>query len=214
MTIEPYNLFKIYQSINYHFANNNYNYQKYKGNIATTYDTFQNRKDKYSFIKSARYFNNENHAKLFILAVIIGNGIKIGKSLPHITSLVDQDNINTYNIYQGKIDRMQYMYQNDISFLLDYGKHYNINNINNILHGYDNQYPIWHKLVVNNKINIESIIILDIILNFIINIKIKDIYFDQFLYTTKQYKYFININNQFYHKLTKSIFEVSLSEHI
>ena len=202
MTIEPIELYQIYNGIKLHF-NQSYDYIKYQGKSLTNHNQFNQRKDKYAYAYNAKYFKDTQHAKLFILAQIVGNGVKIHNNIPYINDLINQQSIKNYNTYNKKIQSMKYNYINDINILHYIMRDNNIK-LNIILEG-DNQYPIWHNLVIDNKINIESVIILNILLNFFNKILHKDIYFNQFISNATKYQQFIQLDNKYYANLTYNI---------
>lgn len=57
--LAPFQIFKIYHGCFLHYTTN-YDYQKYNGNTSYTEETFNRRRDKYSYHKLAREFADQN----------------------------------------------------------------------------------------------------------------------------------------------------------
>lgn len=68
-----YDAFLVYQGIKLHFTTDSYDYIKYNRTYRCSMETFDKRKDKYSFHKLARKFGTKEELEFFVASVFLSN---------------------------------------------------------------------------------------------------------------------------------------------
>jgi len=68
-----YDAFLMYQGIKLHFTNEAYDYFRYKKTYKCKLETFEKRRDKYSFQKLSRKFSTADELEFFIAAVFLSH---------------------------------------------------------------------------------------------------------------------------------------------
>lgn len=68
-----YDAFLVYQGIKLHFTSDSYDYFKYNKTYKCKVETFENRKDKYSFQKLSRKFGTKEELEYFVATVFFTN---------------------------------------------------------------------------------------------------------------------------------------------
>ena len=150
-----YEAFCLYNSLKLHFNSDSYDYFKYNGKVNTSIDAFENRKDKWHFYKLSRRFANEEQGRDFIVANLVHDpGVWIGH-------LLTEESDVEYRKRQKVIQSLTYTFTNEISLLMRQ------ENPNEFLIVSDGEYPKLLTMLLQNEISLETICILNKILNFI-----------------------------------------------
>ena len=153
-----YETFEIFQSLKLHFTTDKYDFFKYGGKTNVSITNFENRKDKYHFYKLSRKFDNKDVLINFIVANFVEDSAK------WIGDLLLEEAQSNYLKRQKVIQSLSYTFENDCKELFADSK-----NPNDILKTLNGNYPILLTKALRKEIEIETVIILNRILQFISN---------------------------------------------
>ena len=189
--------YKTYLAIKLHFTRKDYDYHKFDGHTRATVESFEKRNDKYFFHKIAKKYPS-NISDFFVANLVNDNSKWVG-------DFVLSDSERTYLSWRKKVDGLWYYFSQDIDTLLKKSQQ----QFDNIFKCPRGQHPILLKCLLAKKVSIESVGILDNLLNFT-NQFDKDIKETIIWPTVKgkiiKYKNFINFNpTQFRLKLKEKL---------
>jgi hypothetical protein len=150
-----YEAFSLYTSLKLHFNSDSYDYFKYNGKVNTSIEAFENRKDKWHFYKLSRRFTNEEQGRDFIVANFVHDpNVWVG-------NLLGEESNVQYRKRQKVIQSLSYTFSNEIALLM------NQESANDTLIVHDGQYPKLLLKLLHDEISLETVCILDKLLNFI-----------------------------------------------
>jgi hypothetical protein len=150
-----YEAFSLYTSLKLHFNSDSYDYFRYNGKVNTSVDAFENRKDKWHFYKLSRRFTNEEQGRDFIVANLVHDpNVWVGNLL------VEESNIQ-YRKRQKVIQSLTYTFTNEIASIMSHKDP----NASFMIH--DGEYPEVLQKLLHDEISIETLCILNKILNFL-----------------------------------------------
>jgi hypothetical protein len=170
-----FDTYKTYLALKQHFTNKNYDFFKYNGKVRASATSYETRKDKYFFEKASKKFKNEEFID-YIVANITRN------SDSWIGNLMQENNQVNYKKWQKVIESMTYTFKEDVGVINEYEE-----NFNNVFKMIDNKHPILFRLYSRGKLSIETMVILDDLVN----------------YSDSWYKYRDNILNDFVDMMRK-----------
>lgn len=148
-----YEAFCLYTGLKLHFTSS-YDFFKYNGKVRVTVDAFDNRKDKYYFHRIARKYNKEEFTDFLVANFLDNPGVWIGK-------LLDEEANERYVQYQKNMQSLSYIFEEDCRHLFD-----SIDNPNDILKT-SGEHPVLLKKAFRGEVSIQTVYILNQILNFI-----------------------------------------------
>jgi hypothetical protein len=154
--ITGYESFSLYQALKLHFTTKSYDFFKYGGKSKISVEAFENRKDKYYFYKLSRRLQTKEELIDFLVANFVHD------ENCWVGNLLDEQSESVYRQRQKVMQSLSYTFQNDCEKIFQ-----NVSNPNEILQSDDGDYP---KLLINalqKNISIETLCILNDILNFI-----------------------------------------------
>lgn len=190
-----YEAFCLYSSLKLHFTQESYDYFKYGGKSRTSVDAFENKKDKWFYYKLSRRFTNADQARDFLVANFVHDpDVWIGH-------LLTGDCDAYYHARQKVIQSLSYTFTNEIASLMS---HKNPNDI--LMIRDDMQYPILLGSLLYREISIETVCILNSLLNFLPmwDRKIKDtIHYPNTSLKIKKYTPFIQFDPTKYKLILK-----------
>lgn len=153
---EGFNAYKLYLAVKNHFTTN-YDFFKYNGKVNAKEDSFLKRRDKFFFAKLQRKYNNDQLRDLFVSNFADGEDFWIG-------NVLTQKAESVYTEWKARQMKLSYILEQDLRFLLDY---YNERNLDfNSLFVMENGHPILLQCVLRNDIYVETMIIIDRVLNY------------------------------------------------
>jgi len=147
-----YAAFNLYHSLRLHFKGS-YDYIKYGGKTNMSQDKFQLRGDKYFFYRLSRKYNLDELKEFYIANFLVNPDIRPG-------ALELQGATDIYKKWRSVVDSLKYKFTNDIIYLIE---NYNIESTLKVKNG---QYPLLFELVMQETIHVETLVILNEILNF------------------------------------------------
>ena len=153
---EGFNAYKLYLAVKNHFTTS-YDFFKYNGKVNAKEDSFLKRRDKFFFAKLQRKYNNDQLRDLFVSNFADGEDFWIG-------NVLTQKAESVYTEWKARQMKLSYILEQDLKFLLDY---YNERNLDfNSLFVMENGHPILLQCVLRNDIYVETMIIIDRVLNY------------------------------------------------
>ena len=153
---EGFNAYKLYLAVKNHFTTN-YDFFKYNGKVNAKEDSFLKRRDKFFFAKLQRKYNNDQLRDLFVSNFADGEDFWIG-------NVLTQKAESVYTEWKARQMKLSYIFEQDLKFLYDY---YNERNLDfNSLFVMENGHPILLQCVLRNDIYVETMIIIDRVLNY------------------------------------------------
>jgi len=193
---EGFDAYKTYLALKQHFTSS-YDYFKYNGKVKAKIESFLKRKDKFFFRKLQKKYSKDELVEFFVSNFIINGDNWIG-------SLVSQESENNYATWRKNKESISYNYSNELSLLYDYCLSNDIS-CNQLVLVEDGNHPILLRLLLQNKISLETVIILDSILGFTRywNAKLDDIIWDEKKKLIQNYKSFVQYDFEKCKKLTK-----------
>ena len=148
-----YEAYEIFNSMNLHF-NEGFDFVKYSGKAKTTEAAFEKRKDKFHFHKISKKYNRDDFA-LFVISNFIENDrVWVGE-------LFEDSAIQNYNKHKKIIESMSYVFENECKKLLS-----QVDNPNSLLTT-SGEYPILLSKYLKGEVCIETLCILDKLMNFL-----------------------------------------------
>ena len=157
--ISGYGCYIKYLALKSHFQNDAYDYIKYNGSVRANEQTFQKRNDRFFFEKLAKKLKSSDDVERFFVA----NFVEINKIW--IGDILDEACHDTYIKWKGKLESIGYKFEMDLGKIIEANQGGNFATSFKVTNG---QHPVVLKMLLRGDINIESIILLNVIVyNFI-----------------------------------------------
>ena len=155
-----FEVYKIYLAVKLHFTSKNqsYDFHKHNGRTTARLGTFTKRRDRYFFHKLSKLYNDRDVADYFVSNFVTNTNLWVGDI---IGRLGDEN----FKLWQKKIEALSYYYEQDIDYIIEQMNSKDIT-FDNIFISKDGQHPYILKYFLSKRINFETFIILDDILNF------------------------------------------------
>lgn len=177
-----YEAFAMYQALKLHFSGS-YDYVKYNGKTNTNKDQFMLRKDKYTFYRLSRKYNREELFGFYVANLLKNPRVWVGE-------LATEDADSEYKLWLRVQQSLSYIFEQDLNLLFDV-----VDKPDELLMVVDGQYPLLYNQYLQDSIYLETVIILDDVLNFFPMWEKKiedDIVFPDFLFRCRKYKPFLH----------------------
>jgi len=150
-----YEAFCLYNSLKLHFNSDSYDYFRYNGKVNTSVGAFENRKDKWHFYKLSRRFTNVDICCDFLVANLVHNhDVWVGHLLTNEADI-------EYRKRQKIIQSLTYTFTNEIAPLMSR------ESANDSFIVHDGEYPELLQKLLHDEISLETVCILNKILNFL-----------------------------------------------
>lgn len=155
MKLDPLNCYKTYLALKSHFTKDTYDYHKYNGKVRANLNSFYKRKDRFWFEKLSRNKDDQQIVEFFVSnfsscddpqSLWIGEIIKNGE--------------DTYKKWKKKTESLSYIFKQEVSSL------FTSENFDEMFKISDNKHPKILKEFLQKNISIETLIILNKILNY------------------------------------------------
>ena len=155
-----FEVYKIYLAVKLHFTSKNqsYDFHKHNGRTTARLGTFTKRRDRYFFHKLSKLYNDRDVADYFVSNFVTNTNLWVGDI---IGRLGDEN----FKLWQKKIEALSYYYEQDIDYIIEQMNTKDIT-FDNIFISKGCQHPYILKYFLSKRINFETFIILDDILNF------------------------------------------------
>lgn len=145
--------FALWNALKLHFTSDSYDYFKYNGKTNVSKQSFTIRKDKYQFYKLSRKYSLDELKQYYISNFLVDNNHWVGDLL---TPQAEEN----YRKWQKRIQALTYNFESDMIYLLD--KYMPLD----LIKVKDGQYPKLLVEMMEGNIGIETVVILDRIMQF------------------------------------------------
>jgi hypothetical protein len=194
--VTPFDTYKCYLSLKNHFVKDSYDYFRYCGKSRSTIKSFHDRRDRFWFEKVARQKSDREVVDFFVANFVscsdperlwIGDIIREGEDV--------------YMEWLRKSQSMFYLFKSEIESFV------NKKNFNQLFNYKVGTHPEIIKRYLQKDITIETLTILDMILNFVKDFdkKITDPIWNFVSLRIRKYKPFLNIDIEKYKNALKEI---------
>ncbi len=191
--VTPFECYKTYIAMKQHFTKEKYDYVKYGGKSRASVVSFNKRKDRYFFERMSRKKSDDEITQYFISNFISSEDptkVWIGEII--------QNGETNFKEWQKRNQSLSYIFSNEIEGVFSGGDFdsYFINN---------GQHPKILKEYLKKNISIETLVILDMILEFgkEFDKKLVDPIWSTVSLKMKKYRSFLNISVPRYKKILK-----------
>ena len=190
----PIDVYKTYLAFKNHFTKKSYNYFKYGGKSKASVQAYNKRKDRYFFERMSRKKTDEEIKDYFLANFVecddpdrlwIGEIISSG-----------EDNLKSW---MKRSQTMSYMFKTEVEVFV------NKENFQQLFSIKGQSHPEVLKKYLQGALSIETMVILDIILEYVKNFdkKLEDPVWETVSLKIKKYKPFLNINVNKYKSILK-----------
>jgi hypothetical protein len=150
--------FRYYLALKLHFNNDKYNVFENKGNIKYSYENFNSRNDRHIFEKLARKFDTDKDLIQFLVANF---------AYGHDNMIFAIEEANEYYLeWQKRKQSITRIFKDDLN-TIELESQKNALSLDQIINFTLNEYPSIIKLYLGKKISIESVSMLNDLLDFI-----------------------------------------------
>ena len=186
--------YALFHALKLHFTSDSYDYIKYNGKTNVTKTTFSTRKDKYSFYRLSRKFGLPELKDYYLANFLVSD-------IQWVGDIIGPDSEENYKKWQKRIQSLTYTFESDIIKLLD-----RVDVPNELLMVRKNEFPLLMQCAQQGDITIETLIILDDIMNFFPMWE-KQIYDDivwpNFKMKCQKYKAFLHYDKEKFKQILK-----------
>jgi len=199
--MNAYEAYKKYVALKLHFQQDNYDYFKFSGSVKVNKETFENRRDKYFFQRLAKLYKDDQYEQLLVSNFITNSDIWIGDILSDVSR-------KTYDEWKKNNQSLTYIFSEDMIKIKEHLDKSDLKTFDSLFLVKD----IWPEIItmtMQKTICLESLIIMNKILNFIprINQKIKDeLIWPNFKRLCLKYSPFVTVDLNRCKKSMKDIF--------
>ena len=201
MKLHGFDVYKKYLAMKQHFSNESFDYHQYDGKVNAKETTYQSRSDFWFFETIARK-HSPKETEEFMLATFTEAKdpakVWIGEIQRH-----GKDN---WMVWQKRQQSLQYLVGQDFDRLADHmaTEGYTFNDLFETM----GKHPPCLKLYIKRQVCIETLIILDMILGFMVNWdrKLKDPLWESLSFKIRKYRPFLSIPTQKYKTLLQKKF--------
>ena len=146
--------FALYNALKLHFTSTSYDFFKYHGKTNVSRDTFLKRKDKYSFYKLSRKYSLDELRNFYVANFVYGDSTWVGE----MTGPSGED---VYKKWQKISQSLTYNFESDIVRILE-----QVNSPDELMKVKSGEYPDLLVGAMQNSISIETLVILNDMMNF------------------------------------------------
>jgi hypothetical protein len=146
-----YEAYQIFQAVRLHFTSDSFDYFKYNGKTRTSLQSFETKKDKYSYHKLARMCSDSE------MPYYVMNGF-LNKEKVWIRDIILDEMKERYVEWTKRQQSRMYFFKEDLCKLENH-------DFGHIIRSFEGQNPELLNLVYQNEISSDTLIILDLMLN-------------------------------------------------
>lgn len=190
----PFDVYKTYLAFKNHFIKENYDYFKYCGKSKASLESFNKRKDRYFFERTSRQKSDEE-----IKAYFVANFAECNDTQSLWIGEIIQNGEEVYTNWLKKSQSLFYLFKTEIEVFI------NKDNFEELFKIKNNQHPEILKKYFQKAISLETMVILDIILDYVKNFdkKLTDPVWQTVSLRIRKYKPFLNIDVDRYKKILR-----------
>ena len=146
--------YALFQSIKLHFTSDSYDFFRYNGKTNVSKDTFANRKDKFVFYRLSRKYNYQDLRDFYVSNFLV-------KDVNWVGDIANAEGEENYKLCQKRNQRLTYEFEQDIIRILEQA-----DNPDELVAVPSGGYPALLQGAMQNSISIETLVILNSIMNF------------------------------------------------
>jgi hypothetical protein len=151
--------YKEYLAVKNNFSLDSYDYIKYNGRISASEASSLKRKDKFFFTKLGRRFDRREELRDFLVSNFLHNEkIWVG-------NLLDEKHLDVYKSWLKKQQSLSYVLRSDFSTVLSFMDDKDVT-FDTLFEMRDNELPLLLQLQQEDTIQVETLIVMDKVLNF------------------------------------------------
>ena len=198
---EGFDAYKTYLALKRHFTSD-YDYFKYNGKVRAGEESFLRRNDRFFFSKLSKKYNREELVDFYVSNFIISNN--------WVGNLVSQESEDNYVQYKKRRESLSYHFDSELRWAVDYCRDRSLE-LNKLLLVEDNNHPLLFKFLLQKKISIDTLIIMDSVLKFLTHWddNLDDIVWEEKKRLIIKYKKFLTYDPFTYRKKLKEIIHES-----
>lgn len=151
--MDPFLVYKMYLALKLHFTTESYDITKHRGAVRGKKETFLKRKDLTAIRKLARDYSQKEIRDFLVANFVSGN--KWG-------GVFDTQAMEVYNEWIVQKKRVMYTFATDLDYILMEMEKKGLTSAIN-----SDEHPLVMKLLLGKKISLETVVILDILFDFI-----------------------------------------------
>jgi hypothetical protein len=179
MTMSAFDAYKTYLAVNNHFKNKSYDYFKYNGVVKAKENSFISRSDRYFFEKASRKFKQDEFIKYLVSNIIETEDEWIGE-------MFNNEKQNNHLKWKKRIESITYQFTDEIDKLRNLTDHFDTLFVSS-----GKSHPLLFRHYLANKISIETMLILDDLIDYVSVWKRKDdIIINKFIFLLQKYRPF------------------------
>ena len=194
--MSPFDCYKSYLAFKNHFCKESYDYFKYCGKSRASLDSFHKRKDRYFFERMSRQKSDEE-----IKAYFVANFVECSDPQSLWIGEIIQTGEDTYMNWLRKTQSLFYLFKTEAEVFLHKDSFEKLFEIKN------NQHPEILKKYFQKAISLETMVILNMILDYVKNFdkKMTDPVWETVSLRIRKYEPFLNIDVAKYKNTLKEI---------
>lgn len=192
----PFEVYKNYLAFKNHFTKKEYDYFKYCGKSRASLDSFHKRKDRFFFERTSRQ-KTDDEIKFYFVA----NFVECSDSQNLWIGEIIKNGDDIYKNWLRKVQSLSYLFKTEANVFI------NKENFNSLFECKKGQHPEILKLYLQDAITLETMVILNSILNYVgdFDNKMTDPVWETVSLKIKKYTPFLNIDVEKYKKMLKEI---------
>ena len=186
--MQPWDAYLIYNAVRLHFDSEDYDVFKYNFKTSAKQKSFLLRKDRFFFAKLAKKYPD----KQTLVDFLVANFTFREKGGCWAGDLIDPVAEDAYRSWLKKRDSMTYFFTQQIDTLALFCEQNKIYFDNLLKNGNQNMSPIIVKLHKEHTRELETIVIIDLLVNFMKNVKVSEtIFWPDFSRKVRKYRPFL-----------------------
>ena len=167
--MQPWDVYLIYNSVKLHFESDSYDAIKYSFKTSATQKSFFQRKDKYFFAKLAKKYPD----KQILIDFLVANFASLDTGKCWAGNLVEQSADDNYKFYLRRIESMSYFFGDQVDRLVEQCKGSGLS-FDDLFKSENGAHPRIATLVMDKTIELETLVVLDIMVGFMKRSKITE----------------------------------------
>lgn len=189
--------YKTHKALKFHFTGN-YDFFKYQGKMKNNQDAFSKRRDKAIFMRIERKHKND------LIEYLVSNIVIDPNMMPF--QIASQEGEDNFLEWKRRNESLRYIVTNEFNFIHDFITLHDLE-FNSIFKVSGADHPIIFKFFLGKKLSIETMSILNDILNFVdVWNNAKEVFWNDSLKIIKKYTPFIAFDRSVYKTIAKNIF--------
>lgn len=190
----PFDVYKTYLAFKNHFTKENYDYFKYCGKSRASLDSFHKRKDRYFFERTSRQKSDEE-----IKAYFVANFVECSDAQSLWIGEIIQNGEEVYTNWLKKSQSLFYLFKTEVEVFI------RKDNFEQLFEIKNNQHPEIFKKHLQNAISLETMVILNMILDYVkkFDKKLNDPVWETVSLRIRKYQPFLNIDVAKYKEILK-----------